>query len=47
MGAVMFGMMLLSWIEGGNQSDATWEFFNKVMSVCRIERACRKLILSL
>ena len=43
----MFGMMLLSWVEGGFQSDATWEFFKNVMVEARVERTYRKLILSL
>jgi hypothetical protein len=43
----MFGMMLLQWIEGGFQSEASWEFFGLVMKNQPVEKSTRKLTLSL
>jgi len=43
----MFAMMLLSWIEGGFQSEASWEFFGLVMKNQPVEKATRKRILDL
>ena len=43
----MFAMMLLSWIEGGFQSETSWEFFGLVMKNQPVEKATRKRILDL
>ena len=43
----MIGMMWLQWVDGMNQSPATWAILGKIMAGCRNERAQRALILSL